>query len=126
MKNNPIGKKSKPWHVEKAVKELHKKMKDSVAQWLDMYFMTVCPEAIKPHLEAKDSVFLAWLKSEAYHHDHNRIKYISDFSFSMVFNLYKQDIIVNSFDFIVAHDGGFKEPHAIAAMIYTGEVLKNL
>src|ERR1700761_3964395 len=111
-----LGQKRKPWHVEATIKELHKKMKDSVGEWLDAYFKIHAPITVFAHILDRNPLGLDWLKEEGYHHDHRMIRHISDNSFAMVFHLYKKDIIVNTFEFIVNHDGGFKDPHKIGAM----------
>lgn len=129
-RSNSFGKKRKPWHVQAAIEDLHKQMKTRIGEWLDSYISKVCPEQLLPHLRSHDKVYSDWLKSEGYHYDHKTIRHISDFSFAMEFTLYKGEAsdttIQNKFDFIVNHDGGFKEPHAIAAMIFTGQTPSNL
>lgn len=119
-----LGQRRKPWHIQALITEIHKKMKDSVGEWLDAYFKIHAPESVFPHLLNRDKVGLEWMCAESYHYDHKKIKHISDTAFAMVFDLYKKDLVVNTFDFIVTHDGTFKEPHALAAMIFVGTEVK--
>lgn len=126
LRKGRIGEKRKPWHLLPIIQQLHKEMKHHVGNWCDMYFKTVAPESVYPHLLERDELGAQWLKEEGYHWDHKRIRHVSDFSFAMVFEMMKGDLTVNEFEFIVNHDGGFKSPHVIAAMIFVGEIVEGL
>lgn len=118
-----IGGKRKPWQIKSVIDALHKHMKVCVGEWCDQFFMKEAPEAVRPHLMARDKVGAQWLDESGYRWEHKRIRHISDFSFAMVFEMLKNDVVVNQFEFIVNHDGGFKDPHVIAAMIFTGGIV---
>lgn len=121
-----FGKKRKPWHVEAAIKDLHRQMIEHRQQWLDAYFTIHAPPNVVALLLKRDTKGLEWIVENGYHHDHKSIRHISETSFAMEFLLYKgHDTVVNTFDFIVNYDGSkFLDPHALAAMIFVGECPK--
>lgn len=97
-------------------------MRLRVAEWCDEFFKREAPPGILPHLMKRDKVGDTWLTESGYRWEHDRIRCINDKSFAMVFDMKKNDIVVNTFEIIFSHDGSWTEPHELAVMIFTGEV----
>jgi hypothetical protein len=121
MTNRIQGKqKNKPWHMQSAVEQLHKKMKESIKEWLNAYFIRESPEWIKGQIVTESEQGMAWLKENGYHWEHTRIRHISPFAFAMVFELNQKDLMVNEFEFIITHDGGIKNEMKFASQVFVG------
>lgn len=118
-----MSKRRKPWQVEAAIKDLHSQMKTLVGQWQDAYFKRVVPDNVYDLLIKRDVRGLQWVSENGYHWDHNSVREVSADTFSMEFKMYKGDksalSVVNTFDFLVTHDGTV-DIHALAAMIFVG------